>query len=400
MIIPERHLKSKSKMLTFFSKNNKRIFLDYASTTPLDDKVKESMREAENYFANPSSLYKEGVEARSFLDDSRDMVAETLGCKAKEVIFTASGTESCNLAVRGTVKDPRNDHMVTTTIEHPAILESFKALEAVGLQVTYVDVDEDGIVPVQKILDSIQPNTKLVSVMYVNNEIGTIQPIRDLGVELEKLRNRQGIAPYLHTDASQAPCYLNVSPQSLKVDMLTLDGSKMYGPKGSGLLFRRIGLDLDPIIYGGGQESGLRSGTEDNVRIRGIAKALQLASQLRASEYERVEELSKELRRGVKENIPSAVLNGSSKKRSPHINNFCVPGTDSEFLVVRMDSLGCACSSSSACRSLKKGAGSHVLEAIGKKECASSSLRLSLGRYSTISEVRCACELLGKAVNS
>ncbi len=393
MIIPESNLKSKM----FFNpskQNKKRVFLDYASTTPTDERVYLAMREIEGFFANPSALYKEGSDAGRVLEESRDIVAEVLECKSHEVIFTGSGTESCNLAIRGIVDNPKQSHIVTTTIEHSAVLESCRALEKRGAEVTYVDVDRDGVVSVDRVLNAIKPETGLVSVMYVNNEIGTIQPIRKIGVGIEKIRKERKESIYFHSDASQAPCYLNVKPENLKVDGLTLDGSKIYGPKGVGVLFSRSGFNLKSVIYGGGQEFGVRSGTESNVSIRGMAKALQIAVELMPSEKERVEKLRDELLEKILSLSSSISVNGDQNKKVSHIVNVCIPDTDSEFLVMKLDALGLACSSASSCKAKHKGSSSHVLKAIKKEECASSSLRFSLGRQTTLEDISFASQVL------
>ncbi len=399
MIIPETDLKS--KMFSIFSQpNKKRIFLDYASTTPTDERVLSEMHKVEKFFANPSALYKEGAAAGCILEESREMVAEVLSCKPREVIFTGSGTESCNLALRGMISNPKDSHIITTAIEHPAVLESCRALESAGASVTYIKVDESGVVSVQDVLDAIRPETRLVSIMYVNNEIGTVQPIRKIGVEIEKINRERDELIYFHSDASQAPCYFSIQPEALKVSALTLDGSKIYGPKGVGVLFSRSGFKISPIVYGGGQEFGLRSGTESNVLIRGMAEALHLAVQLMPQEVNRIKVLRNELLEKLISIAPSISVNGELEKRSPHIANICIPEADSEFLVMRMDALGVACSSASSCKARHRGVGSHVLEAIGKRKCASSSLRFSLGRYTTAEDVTLASELFRKALSS
>ncbi len=387
-------------MFSIFSrKNSGRVFLDHASTTPIDERVLLKMREVEGFFANPSAVYKEGADARRVLEESREMIAEVLNCKTAEVIFTGSGTESCNLAIRGFVTEPVGSHIVTTAIEHPAVLESCRSLESAGASVTYVDAEENGVVSEQRVLDAIRPETRMVSVMYVNNEIGTIQPIRKIGAGIEKINRDRNLPIYFHSDASQAPCYLSVRPEALKVDSMTLDGSKIYGPKGVGVLYSRLGFKLSPVIYGGGQEFGIRSGTENNVVLRGMAEALCLADRIRDEESKRVEGLRDALLNSIRSKNPSVTVNADRGKRVPHIANICIPGIDSEFLVMRLDALGVACSSSSSCKAQQKGSVSHVLEAIGRGECASSSLRFSLGRHTTKEDIFFASEALCKALD-
>ncbi|MGM0629047.1 MAG: cysteine desulfurase family protein [Patescibacteria group bacterium] len=384
---------------TLLKGQRKRIFMDYASTTPVDERVSKAMRDIEPFFANPSAVYKEGVEARRLLNDSREKIATILECKPREVTFTGSGTESCNLAIRGRIDDPANSHIVTTAIEHPAVLESCKALERMGASVTYVGVDERGKVDSQEVLNAIRPETKMVSVMYVNNEIGTVQPIRDIGNGIEKIERERGYPIYFHSDASQAPCYLPIRPEGLKVDALTLDGSKIYGPKGVGILFSRAGFELKPVIYGGGQEFGVRSGTESNVSACAMAEALKIATESMPSERERVGDLKDRLIEDITTSIPHSSVNGDPKEGVAHIVNICVPDSESEFLVLRMDALGVACSSSSACSAKNKGGYSHVLEALGKRECNSSSVRFSLGRYSVESDISGVSQALKKALD-
>lgn len=398
MIIYEIYIKSKM-FSTLFKAQKNRIFLDHASTTPIDEGVVNAMRDIETIFANPSSIYKEGLEAKRIFEDSREMVAEILECKPREVIFTGSGTESCNMAIRGMVHIPKKTHIVTTTIEHPAVLETCKALESEGVSVTYVDVNSSGVVDVDDILGAVRPETRVVSVMYVNNEIGTVQPIRKIGNGIDRIRSERGDPIYFHTDASQAPCYLPVRPEALKVDAMTLDGSKIYGPKGVGILFSRAGFSLKPIVYGGGQEFGLRSGTENNVSARGMAVALDKAVRMMPEETKRVKMLKEMLVENVRFAFPSSSVNGDIDRSVAHIVSICLPGSESEFLVLRLDSLGVACSSSSACSSKKRGAHSHVLEALKRSECLSSSVRFSLGRSTSNSDISKVCRALNDAVN-
>ena len=380
------------------NKKGKRVFLDYASTTPIDERVRRAMNNVEKFFANPSAIYKEASRAREVLDDSREKVASVLGCKADEIIFTASGTESCNLAIRGLISDFKNSHIVTTAIEHPAILNSCKFLERMGVGVDYVPVALNGVVSAESVLRAVKPETKLVSVMYVNNETGAIQTVREIGDEIKKSNQKRENRIYFHTDASQAPCFLSVAPQYLNVDLITLDGSKIYGPKGVGVLFKKRGIDLDPIIFGGGQEFGLRSGTENIVGICGFAEALKIAVESRETEADRIGGLKKKLYEMIVAEFPFVSLNGEINKTSPHILSVCFPETDSEFLVLKLDALGMACSASSACRARGRGVPSHVLNAMGKKECSNSSLRFSLGRSTDENDIIQACEVLKKVV--
>ncbi len=391
-------------MAPLFFKNNstqhpKRIFLDHASTTPLDEHVRAAMEEVSSLFANPSALYTEGVTTRHAVEGDRESIASCLSCKPREIIFTGSGTESCNLAVKGLFSDFRG-HIVTTTVEHPAVLESCKALEDKGVAVTYVDTDESGAVSADDVYAAIRPDTRLVSIMYVNNEIGTVQPLRAIGKKIDALKKDRDEPLVFHTDASQAPCYFNVTPDALGVDMMTLDGSKLYGPKGVGVLFRASGLSLEPVIHGGGQEFGVRSGTEDLVRTHGMAAALSRAVELRETESERIKGLRSRFLEKVFSAFPSVFLNGSEKECSPHIVNICFPDEDSEFLVLKLDALGVASSPSSSCRTHHENTSSYVLEAIGRSECSSSSLRFSFGRTTRDDDIDEAVQRLEQALGS
>ena len=278
----------------------RRIYLDHASTTPVDKRVLKAMLPYMSLeFGNPSSLYKEGVEAKKAVRESRDKIAKILNIRAEEVIFTASGTESDNLAISGVIGNPPlrgvpslrggGCHIITTNIEHPGILEMCKHLETNGVEVTYVPVEDNGIVDSQKIAAAIKHNTVLVSVMLANNEIGTIQPIREISNLIKKYREgSKSDFPYLHTDASQAANYLDLSFQKLGVDMMTLDGSKICGPKGIGVLAVRRGVPVMPIIFGGGQENGLRAGTENVPGIVGMSEAFVIAQEMKEKESNRL----------------------------------------------------------------------------------------------------------------
>ncbi len=372
---------------------NSRIFLDHASTTPVDPEVLISMMPFfSETFANPSALYKEGVAAREASDKARLEIAKILHTRTDEIFFAASGTESDNMAVLGAFKKAmtlrlRNPHFITSTIEHPAVLEAFKAIEAEGGEVTYIGVSEEGIVDSKAIATALKENTVLVSVMLINNEIGTIQPVAQIARAVRdfKERNKRGKFdfPYMHTDASQGPNYLDCFADSLGCDLLTLDGSKIYGPKGIGLLFVKKGISIEPLIYGGGQEGGLRSGTENVPFIVGFAKALSIATEMRESESTRLAELRDFMIGEILLKFPKATLNGSKEKRLPNNVNICFPGLDAEFAVIKLDSKGIQCSYSSSCRTLAENNNSYVVEALGRKDCAASSLRFTLGRKTT-----------------
>jgi cysteine desulfurase len=377
----------------------KRIFLDYASTTPLDKKVEKAMQQfvAKN-FGNPSALYKEGVEAKLAVKESREKISKLLNVRTEEIIFTASGTEADNLALIGLFNYYKKDfiskgcvpHIVTSVIEHSGILETCKYIEREGGEVSYVEVEENGIVDPNKIKALLKPNTILVSVMLANNEIGTIQPIRDISRIIKEYREKNNTEfPFLHTDASQAANYLDLSFQKLGVDLMTLDGSKIYGPKGIGLLAARRLVPLTPIVFGGGQEKNLRAGTENVPAIVGIAEAITLVQNIKNSETERLLELQTYFFEQVIKRNSNVCINGDRNKRLPNNVNICIDGLDAEFAVIKLDHLGVSCSAASSCLNLSENSYSYVLNALGKrgKACRESSLRFSFGRATTKAEI-------------
>jgi cysteine desulfurase len=362
----------------------KTIYLDHAATTPTRPEVVEAMRPfwTEKY-GNPGSLHVKGFEARSALDKARETVAKTIGASPSEIIFTGSGTESVNLALFGFCRAnrQRGNHIITQKTEHHAVLDSCGALEKEGLRITYLDVDKHGLVVKEQLENAITPQTILITIMYANNEIGTVQNIK----ELSEIAHRHNVL--FHTDACQAGGALDVSVKNLGVDMMTLNGSKVYGPKGTGLLYLRTGLKIQPIIYGGGQENGLRSGTENTAGIVGLAAALELAQKERARESKRSVGLRDYLVKSVLNEIPRTYLNGHPTQRLPNNANFTILDVEGESMVLRLSEKGICASTGSACtsRSLEP---SHVLRAIGlPKEVAHGSLRFSLGKSTTKKDI-------------
>jgi len=373
--------------------------MDYASITPVRKEVMSVMEPfLKEFFANPSALYKEGVDNKTAIEKAREEIALDINGRPGEIIFTASGTESNNLALFGIFnffkKDKFVPHIVTSVIEHPAILEVCKEIEKLGGEVTYLPVDSQGFVLISDIKKSLRKNTVLVSIMYANNEIGTIQPIREIAKTVRAFRkSSSNIYPYFHTDASQAANYLNLNVAELGVDMMTLDGGKIYGPRGVGVLFFKKGVSLAPVLHGGGQEGGLRSGTENISGIIGFAKALGLAVSEREKESARLIALRNYFISSVLEKIPNSSLNGSLEDRLPNNINICIPNISGEFAVIKLDSLGVACSSSSSCRAISENSFSYVVEALNNnRKCAESSLRFTLGRNTKKADV-------GKVVN-
>lgn len=365
--------------------SNAFIYLDHSATTAVDPRVVEVMLPYfTTYYGNPSSLYSIGVEARKALESARQSIATILGCRPDEVYFTSCGTESDNLALRGTVFALRGkgNHIITSAIEHHAISNTCEQLaREFGYNVTYVPVNSEGIVDPDDVGRAITPQTILISVMYANNEIGTIEPIADIS----KIARQHGIA--FHTDAVQAPGLLPLQVDALGVDMLSLSGHKFYAPKGVGLLYVRQGTRLLPIQTGGGQERNLRAGTENTPYIVGMAKALELAEDMRPAEIERLAALRDKLIEGIQAKIPDTILTGSRSRRLASHASFVFPGVEGEAVVLKLSMLGIGASSGSACSSGEEGP-SHVLSALGiQHSIARGSLRLTLGRENTEQDV-------------
>lgn len=362
------------------------IYLDHAATTPLDPRVLEAMRPyLEDQFANPSSLYVAARDTRRAVEQARHTAAAILGAKPTEIVFTSGGTEGDNLAVQGVLRAHPGAHWVTSSIEHDAVLNIATALDRQGYSHSVVPVKPSGIVDPEAIAAAVTDRTVLVSVMMANNEIGTIQPIADLAKLVAKIRTERSrraisLPLYLHTDATQAAGYLDLHVSRLGVDLLTLNGSKIYGPKGSGLMYVRHGTALEPLMYGGGQERGRRSGTENVAGIVGLSKALELAAADREAESRRLAPLRDNLIRRLLEALPDAALNGDPKRRLPNNVNLTIPGAEGEGMVLYLDNAGIMASTGSACTTGSLDP-SHVLLAIGLTPVeANSSLRLTLGR--------------------
>ena len=371
-------------------------------------------------FQNASSLYKEGLANREVIDNCRKKVAQITQAKPTEVIFTASGTESANLAIIGsaraiqekiksaqdTVRSTQHGannienfrpHIITTNIEHVAVLESCRRLEKEGFDVTYLKVNEKGLIRDEDVKNALRPETVLVSVVLANNEIGTIFPLRQIGVVLDKYKKDQNRIrtdyPYLHTDASQAPNYLPVNIDKLNADLMTLDGSKIYGPKGIGCLVTKSYVPIESILYGGGHESNLRPGTENTSHIVGFTTSLEITEEIKEKETERIVNLQKYFLDKLNQEIPSAVINGDLKNRLPNNINICIPNLNSEFAVIQLDDLGIACAAMTACKNLAGESNSYVVEALGNN-CGKSSLRFTIGRETTKKDIDLAIKAI------
>lgn len=374
-------------MLPKLKPSKRIIYLDHAATTPLDPKVEKAMQPFwSKHFGNPSSLYQVGVEAKVAIEKSRKEVASILNCAPGEIIFTAGGTESANLAIFGITKKfaPAKAHLITTQIEHHAVLRPFEELGRGGYQTTFLPVGENGIVTLEDLKKTIRPQTVLVSVMYANNEVGTIQPIAEIGkwLRAENTRRARKNLPYIyfHVDACQAG-NLDLDVHNLAVDLLTLNGGKIYGPKQTGVLFARIGTGLQPLIYGGGQEKGLRSGTQNVPGIVGFTQALLLAQKGAKKENARQEKLRNYFIKRILKEVPKSFLNGSLEQGSRLANNINISfdDIDGEALLLYLDSYGICVSTGSAC-STEDNLPSHVLEAMGaSKKRIAGAIRFTLG---------------------
>ncbi len=382
--------------------------MDHASATPVPPRVLAAM---EPFFAaqygNPSAIHKEGVLARRSVDDARFRIATLLGAHADEIIFTGSATESANLAIIGTVRawqqthPDKIAHIIVSAIEHDAVLEPARMLEREGVRVSYLPVDGEGVVVVSALKEMITLETVLVSVMYANNEIGTIQPIREIAKTLRKWKKEhRGVVrtekhkaddrlPLFHTDACQAANYCDMRIPSLGVDLLTLNASKIYGPKGIGLLFAARGTPLLPMIVGGAQERGRRAGTENVAAIVGFAEALAITREISKEESARLVVIRDHMINELRMLTPEIIINGSVTERLPNNVNFTVPDVDHEFLSLALDAAGFAVATKSACNEFDAET-SHVLVEIRKSVGSSvspSGIRLSLGRSTKVEDV-------------
>jgi cysteine desulfurase len=370
------------------------IYMDHSATTPVDPEVTEAMLPYfSEKFGNPSSLYSIGREARRAIEESRQKVADLIGAKKEEIIFTGSGTESDNLAIKGCVyKNRKNgNHIITSSIEHHAVLHTCKYLETHGFKVTYLPVSRDGLVNPDDVKKAITPETRLITVMHANNEIGTIQPIEEIG----KIAKEKNVL--FHTDAVQTAGKLPINVDSLGVNMLSMSAHKLYGPKGVGALYMRKGTFLEPQLHGGGHERNIRSSTENVPGIVGFGKAAELARK-HLPEEENISRLRDSLMKGILE-IEESYLNGHPTKRLPDNVNVRFSYIEGESMILNLDMRGIAASTGSACSSTSLEP-SHVLLAIGlKPEEAHGSLRLTLGRGNTREDVDRVVSVLPDIVN-
>ncbi|MFZ2189737.1 MAG: cysteine desulfurase family protein [Candidatus Magasanikiibacteriota bacterium] len=374
-------------------KTKKFVYLDHAATTYVDERVEKAMKPYYGkIFGNPSSLYEAGRIANGELNDCHRKVAKMLHALPDNIIFTGGGSESDNLAIFGVCRKIGKGHIITTKIEHHAVLNPIEQLEKEGFAVTYLEPDSQGFISPKKVRAEIRPDTILISIMYANNEIGTVEPIADIGREILKYRKeKNSIYPFFHTDACQAGGVLELDVEKLHVDLMTLNASKIYGPKGVGMLYKRRGVNIVPLIYGGGQEMNLRSGTENLAGIVGFTKALELAQENRQDENMRLVELRDYFYDQISKKIDKIKLNGASlgneNSRLPNNLNVTFMDVEGEAMLLYLDAYGICCSTGSACTSTSLEP-SHVLTALGLPyEYAHGSLRFTLGHCNTKADI-------------
>ena len=358
------------------------IYLDHSATTPTDPRVAEAMNPyLAGDFGNPSSIYQAGQDVRSAVEKAREKVASLMGAKPGEIIFTSGGTEADNTAVKGIALKRGKGHIVTSAIEHPAVLNVVKWLEKHGFSATYVPVGADGVIDPDEVRRSLRRDTILISIMHANNEVGTIQPVETLAA-LAKERD----IPF-HTDAVQTAGKLPLDVDRVGIGMLSLSAHKFYGPKGVGALYVRQGIRHEPCIHGGHQEWGKRGGTENVPGIVGLGKAAEIAMAEMAGDEARIRALRDRLENGLRERIGDLAFNGHREKRLGSVSNLCVKYVEGEAMLLRLDYHGIAASSGSACTSGSLEP-SHVLLAMGiPAEVAHSSLRFSLGKANTPEDI-------------
>lgn len=360
------------------------VYLDNSATTKMDERVLEEMLPyLKEDYGNASSLYSLGRKSKKAIEDSREKVATILNCRPDEIYFTSGGSESDNTAIKGIARANRKKgkHIITSKIEHLAVLDTCKELEKEGFDVTYLDVDNKGKVNIEDLKKAIRKDTILISIMYANNEIGTIQDISEIG----RIARENNV--YFHTDAVQAVGNLDIDVQAQNIDSLSLSGHKFYGPKGIGVLYVRKNVKFNKFIAGGHQERNKRAGTENVANIVGLSKALEISYNELKEHREKILYLRNYYEEKVKKNIDNIIINGDEKNRLPGNSNISFIGVNGQDLLLNLDMIGICVSSGSACTSGSIDA-SHVLIALGvKEEVAKSSIRVSIGKYNTKEEI-------------
>jgi cysteine desulfurase len=373
----------------------KRVYLDYNATTPVEPEVLDAMLpylSAE--FGNAASIHSFGQRARAAVETARESVAALVGARPQEIVFTSGGTESDNHAIFGIVEAAggHDKHVITTPIEHEAVLNTCQALEKQGVSVTYLSVDRDGLIDLEALRRAVRPETVLITIMHANNELGTVQPLEEIG------RIAAEADVYLHTDAVQSAGKLPIEVKKMGVDLLSLSGHKFYAPQGIGALYIKGGTRLRQLLYGGHHQRGFRPGTENVAGIVGLGKSAGMARTALAQDAKRISALRDNLEHGLLARVPDSSVNGGHAPRTPNTTNLLFPGLEGEALVIALDLKGLACSTGAACSS---GAlePSHVLTAIGlPPEDARASLRFSLGRHTTAEDIDFALQVVPAAV--
>lgn len=361
--------------------------MDYAAATPVDEKAARATADiAKKYYANPNALHREGQEARGILEKARAVIVGVLAAHADEIVFTSGTTEANNLALQGIVcaahaRGISRPHLIVSAIEHPAVLATAQNLLGEHVRVDLLPVDEHGIISPRALRKLMTPETVLVSIMYANNEVGAIQPIREIAKEIRHARSvGKSAYPYFHTDAAQAANYLDLNVSRLGVDLMTISSTKTYGPRGTGALFVKRGVNLVPLLSGGSHERGRRPGTEAVALVAGFAEALSGAEKIKAKEVIRMQKLRDTLAKNITKKVSGTSINGNLLCALPNILNISIEGCDSEALVLYLDAAGIAVSGKSACKS-SSSEPSHVLVAMGKEGKGTvGSIRFSLGR--------------------
>lgn len=372
------------------------VYLDNNATTPLDPSVQEKMSLfLREHYGNPSSLYPIGRAVKEIITEAREVIAKALGAIRTEIFFTGSGSEADNFAIRGILEAfPEKDEFITSTIEHPAVIETARYLEKKGIKVSYVPVDQYGTIDLDFLKNAITPKTSLISIMHANNEIGTIQSIE----AVTKIAREKGVL--VHTDAVQSFGKIDVDVKKLGVDLLSISAHKIYGPKGIGALYVRKGTNIKPLIYGGHQEREMRAGTENTIGIVGFGEAVRVLVESGSKDKKRIEKLAEQLKKGIEETIPKVKLNGHEKNRIKGTLSFCFMGLEAEAILLALATKEICVSTGSACAEGTEDV-SYVLSAIGlRPEIARTAVRFSLGRFDTEEDVQVVLKELPEIVKN
>ncbi len=369
------------------------VYLDFASLTPIDKGVLKVMERYSNKnYGNPSSIYSSGLNSKRLINESKKKIASLIKAHSDEIYFTSSGTESNNMAILGIFQNVRdngidllNKNIVISSIEHSSVIETALSLKKHGVEVRFVNVDKDGVIDLEHFDKCVDKNTILVSIMTVNNEIGSVEPINEISKIIRHKRKEYSHSyPYFHTDACQSALYFDLNVEKMGIDMLTLDSHKIYGPRGVGMLYKKRGIEIKPIIHGGNQENGLRSGTENIPGIAGFAYAMQMAFDNREKNTQYINELKHYFGKGLKNINKNIKFNIDIDKSSPHILSVGIPNIDNEMFLLRLDAKGISVSTKSAC--LRDESESYVLKAIGVSD-SKNVIRFSLGNGITKSDL-------------